>query len=300
MMVPYQSGMRKGRSYRIWLRLDKGYREQLRSASSDPRTWTIQVLAVDRSDRAPSGPPPPATPMRRIAAGQVAVEGTEPVPVKAFSLDETEVTAAQYELCIESLGCVPPAELAPGCNLWRPDRRDHPMNCLTPAAAEAFCTWAGKRLPDESEWMLAAVGTVGRRYPWGDAPITSRLANGCGRECTTLLWRKHHLRRIPLYPEADSWPETAPVGSLRDGASPDGVLDLAGNVSEITAPNPSCREQDADSESQDRLIPFHERCKAIARGGSWGALTEATAGAGMRQVVATWSASPEIGFRCAR
>jgi formylglycine-generating enzyme required for sulfatase activity len=128
------------------------------------------------------------------------------VTLSAFQIDKTEVTQDQYAACVAAKACAPPE-----CD-WDCTKADYPAACVERAQAEAFCTWAGKRLPTEAEWEKAARGTDGRIYPWGnDAPDCDH-ANmaGCGDAAQA-------------------------VGSHPDGASPYGALDMAGNVVEMVS-----------------------------------------------------------------
>jgi formylglycine-generating enzyme required for sulfatase activity len=128
------------------------------------------------------------------------------VTLSDFSIDRTEVTQDQYAACVTAGACMPPS-----CP-WDCSHTDYPATCVAWAQAQAFCAWAGKRLPTEAEWEKAARGTKALKYPWGNDEPDCTLTNmsGCG---DTVI----------------------PVGSLPDGASPYGALDMAGNVVEMVS-----------------------------------------------------------------
>ncbi|MGI6683121.1 MAG: SUMF1/EgtB/PvdO family nonheme iron enzyme [Myxococcota bacterium] len=135
------------------------------------------------------------------------------VYVQPFLIDKYEVTAAQYLSCVDDEGCTPPTT-GDACNWGNPEKAEHPINCVTWHQASSYCSWAGKRLCTESEWELAARGTDGRVYPWGneeptcDYAVMNNGVRGCGTDST--------------------WP----VGSKPLGVSPYGALDMTGNVLE--------------------------------------------------------------------
>lgn len=139
--------------------------------------------------------------------------------------------------------------------------QDHPVNFVSWYGAQAYCEWAGKRLPTETEWLRACQGTDGRMYPWGN-DLNAVPANVQG--------------------DQDRFVQTAPVGTFPAGASPVGALDMAGNVWEWTA--------SADSDREGRFS---------ARGGGWADAGFVTACMNRAAHSAT-ARRMDLGFRCVR
>lgn len=152
------------------------------------------------------------------------------VYVDDFYLDKLEVTNQDYKACVDDGVCAPPRRTdccteAPGGYVAWPDYFGNPEFDLHPVIfiswfdARDYCEWRGARLATEAEWEKASRGTDGRMYPWGNEDPSPELLN------YTWPWPGGEYEERPLY-------TTSPVGSYPEGASPYGVLDLAGNVYE--------------------------------------------------------------------
>lgn len=157
--------------------------------------------------------------------GEVDEKPVHTVNLNAFWIDKTEVTNAMFAVFLNEMGnqsesrstwLVPSSknpldEDADG--KWNPKSgyEQHPVVEVSWYGAQAFCEWAGGRLPTEAEWEKAARGTDGRTYPWGEV-----------LDCD----KAHY---------SSCWGEIIPVGSLADGDSPYGAADMAGNVWEWVA-----------------------------------------------------------------
>ncbi|MEZ4294915.1 MAG: formylglycine-generating enzyme family protein [Polyangiaceae bacterium] len=140
------------------------------------------------------------------------------VYLSAFWIDRTEVTVAQYRTC-SGAGVCPELPYASGGTRF--DVPDFPAVMVSWPDARRFCAWVGGGLPTEAQWERAARGARGNRYPWGNV-YNPFLANH-GR----LAWDD--------LDDSDGYLEMAPVGSFLDGATADGIVDLAGNVEEWVA-----------------------------------------------------------------
>jgi eukaryotic-like serine/threonine-protein kinase len=219
------------------------------------------------------------------------------VRLSAYWIDSTEVTNAMYARCVSAGECPPPpkafASFSPHAYYGEATYDDYPVVNVTWEQAKAYCAWAGRRLPTEAEWEKAARGTDARRFPWEWIGVADpQKLNFCDAGCD-FIW---HVDNVD-----DGYPETAPVGSYPKGASPYGVLDMAGNVWEWTA-DWYAESYYQDSPEADPQGPATGIWR-IARGGSW------LDGAHGRSLVIARSANryyqtpdtsrSDIGFRCA-
>ncbi len=194
------------------------------------------------------------------------------VYLNEFFIDKYEVTNARYRGCVEAGACNPPSDNSSmTCEHYYDDPAydDYPVVRVGWADADAYCRWAGRRLPTEAEWEKAARGTDGWLWPWGNEWDESK-ANTSMRAG-----------------------DTTRVGSYPRGASPYGAMDMAGNVEEWVE---DWAQLYPSNSFQLENIPKAK----IMRGGAFFSEDEVYVRTAIRDAGdPTDRADPTIGFRCA-
>ncbi|MFO7675688.1 MAG: bifunctional serine/threonine-protein kinase/formylglycine-generating enzyme family protein [bacterium] len=233
--------------------------------------------------------------MVRIPAGAFTMgsdasdadSGEKPVRqvyLDAYHIDKHEVTNRQYKKFCDATGRGYPQD--PGFESMSNYFQSYPSYPVVNVSwddARAYADWAGKRLPTEAEWEKAARGTDGRKYPWGnEAPD----AGG-----------RYRANYDPGNYTEDGYRHTSPVGSFPAGASPYGLLDMAGNVWEWCN---DWYDSDYYGKGVDRNPPGPSSGSfRVLRGGSWN-LNVAWGLRGAHRVgYAPSYRSRDLGFRCA-
>jgi formylglycine-generating enzyme required for sulfatase activity len=260
-----REGYRDGRQRRVvGCKITNSIQPNLDVGSSDPAK--APPAPEDRAEMIP-------VPAGEFWMGGDAYRWEAPrhrVYLDAFSIDKHEVTNVSYRQFMKATGHAAPS-------YWSDAKWNgalQPVVGVSWLDADAYCQWAGRRLPTEAEWEKAARGTDAREYPWGNQWDSGR-ANS-------------------LESRVD---RTVAVGSYPSGVSPYGVHDMAGNVWEWVA---DWFDSDYYSRSPDRdpQGPSSGSLKVL-RGGSWlnGPTSLRAANRSSRTPV---DPSRYIGFRCAK
>jgi formylglycine-generating enzyme required for sulfatase activity len=208
------------------------------------------------------------------------------IDTNGFWMDKYEVTCAQYQQFLKDVR----KHGHKWCHPYAPEHKDHtpyhtyawalrfswvggqpPKGMLdTPVVlvdwfdAYAYANWAGKRLPTENEWEIAARGSDQREYPWGNTFFVDRCNVG---------------------------DQPVDVGLYPDGVSPWGVHDLAGNVAEWTAT--------AYDKDPRNAYKFHGKYGLpIVRGGSWDDNARGCRSSARDVKRSPLYRSTTVGFRC--
>jgi len=261
-----------------------------KAQSKDARPPTLTPSSPVPTGTGGGAIPPPQPPKPRCGPGMAGIPGgtytmgddlhtskAGPVTVAAFCLDVTEVTTTAYLACETGGACTPALRAIPAtpnvpaqpCNAGIAGHGNHPINCVSWGQAKAYCGAAGKRLPTEEEWEYAARSTDGRLYPWGNpVPTSEPCWNGSGN---------------PL--GFNGRTSTCAVGTQPLDRSPSGVLDLGGNVFELT-------QSLTFGGVSMGMVP-------VFRGDSFGVTTPPFVRAAYRQGIGSSASSRQVGFRCA-
>ena len=217
-----------------------------------------------------------------IPAGEFIYQDGEKVNLPAFTIDEHEVTIADYKEFLDYLEANPgeaknfahpdmpegkshvPLDWADNKQLEPPmpgyytravrwkQYKDAPLDVDSPVFnvdwfdAYAYAKWKGRRLPTEQEWEKAARGTDGRKYPWGNEEDPKRASTGSDFDPNPKKGGG-----------TDGFKRWSPVNQPEGDVSPFGIRGMAGNVSEWTA---------TMAPSEDGMggdVP-------VVRGGNWG------------------------------
>jgi formylglycine-generating enzyme required for sulfatase activity len=166
-----------------------------------------------------------------VPAGEFTMGSSQPyfndekpahkVYLDAYYIDKYEITNAQYKKFVDATGHRRPAHSTdPDYDLWGEkgfpaELADQPVINVGWSDADAYCKWAGKRLPTEAEWEKAARGADARLYPWGNEPPEKM--------------------KIVFQQRWNGTQTYKPVGKMSSATSPYGVFDMAGNVAEWVA-----------------------------------------------------------------
>jgi len=230
----------------------------------------------------------------RVACVRDVVDSEGPqrkVFVSPYSIDRVEVTVASWRACVQAGACSPAPLAVADERFLKPNL---PITSVTWGEAAAYCGWRGARLPTEAEWERAARGTDGRVWPWGNVLKPNAFNHGrfagpddAGSDFVALI-----------RPDAsDGATFLSPVGAHPDGASPEGIYDMAGNVMEWTADY----YRPESPQSSSVVNPHGPDAGAMRslRGGSW-RQPPFFARTSYREAAAPDTRSTEVGFRCVR
>jgi len=184
--------------------------------------------------------------------------------VPAFLLDTMEVSNQQYKEFLRETGVKAPLSF----RIPRLNRGDHPVTGMDWYDASFFCKFYGKRLPTYVELVRASQGEILRKFPFGN---------------TSPDFEKAPFQTLEYQPLG-----TSPVHSFTQFRTPEGILNLAGNVREWTEEAPSDKGMETRASSRRRIY-----------GGSFASRIQDVQ-VGSFQWAGLGSIQRDVGFRCAR
>jgi iron(II)-dependent oxidoreductase len=255
--------------------------------------FAASVLGPGPTDR----PAEPAA-MIRVPGGSFMLGAEDDAPdqrpvqrveLGAFEIDRVPIVNAQFAVFLnehdgETAGQGPLLDLDAGMSkIIKIGTRyvavagfeQYPVIAETWQGARAYCAARGTRLPTEAEWERAARGPEGRLYPWGNEPPDASRAR--------FDYKIFDYR---------------PVGSYPAGATPDGILDMAGNVAQWTSSRYLPYPYRADDGREDPDATGERVTRGGGASATAGTLRSSYRSVGMLQLQP--AGRPPVTFRCAR
>ena len=195
------------------------------------------------------------------------------VSLDAYWMQQTKVTNRMYDQCVKAGACSQPTQELGGPVFTNPEYASHPVVGVNWDQAQAYCAWIQGNLPSEAQWEKAARGSNGNAYPWGNTAPSCDLLNF-----------------------ANCYGRTTNANAYKDGKSPFGLFDMAGNVFEWVYDYYDANYY-AQSPAANPTGPASGQYRSV-RGSSFESAVEQTASA-IRRFNEPGDTSRDTGFRCA-
>jgi len=220
--------------------------------------------------------------MVEISSGSFSYDGLQHEIDHSFLIDVFEVTNSDYEKCVAAKACVPPLKSRSLTVLdyyENPLYDNFPVLYVNQPEAQIYCSWLGKRLPTEFEWMKATWDGEEKTYLWGEEKPDHETYP-----------ESYYARTTVGYPAAKGY-DVVEIGTFPDDKTIDGIMDMSGNVGEWTT-----SEWTYDLCDEPPCVGYFGSDLVVVKGGGTDMGPELKA----RHPYTPWTHSFFVGFRCVK